>query len=176
MSECSTRQGLNSRATNIMPKLSTSGISLKTFSWSTLWQLCTQSMSSVRQTARLQVRNEHQHDCFLGICAGGAQCEGFPTKKNNDKRKGRKGKDEPDTLDPSVYPTMVFSSDVDPEIIISRVAHEFGCAGGFYFWKKQLQCKETMTPFIIYFLYTFNDITTLRGELTSLLEEALQGT
>ncbi len=32
-----------------------------------------------------------------------------------------------------------------------------------------------MTPFIIYFLYTFNDIATLRGELTSLLEEALQG-
>ena len=28
---------------------------------------------------------------------------------------------------------------------------------------------------IIYFLYTFNDIATLRGELTSLLEEALQG-
>jgi len=32
-----------------------------------------------------------------------------------------------------------------------------------------------MTPFIIYFLYTFNDIATLRGELTSHLEEALQG-
>jgi hypothetical protein len=32
-----------------------------------------------------------------------------------------------------------------------------------------------MTPFIIYFLYTFNDIATLRGKLTSLLEEALQG-
>ncbi len=32
-----------------------------------------------------------------------------------------------------------------------------------------------ITPFIIYFLYTFNDIATLWGELTSLLEEALQG-
>jgi hypothetical protein len=70
---------------------------------------------------------------------------------------------------------MVFSSDVEPEIIISRVAHEFGRAGGFYFRKNQLQCEETMTPFIIYFLYTFNDIATLRGELTSLLEDALQG-
>jgi hypothetical protein len=105
---------------------------------------------------------------------GGAQCKGFPTKKNN-RKKGRKGKDEPDTLNPSVYPTMLFSSDVDSEIIISHVAHEFGCTGGFYFWKKQLQCKEMMTSFIIYFLYTFNDITTLRGKLTSLLEEALQG-
>ncbi len=32
-----------------------------------------------------------------------------------------------------------------------------------------------MTPFIVYFLYTLNDIATFRGELTSLLEEALQG-
>jgi hypothetical protein len=71
---------------------------------------------------------------------------------------------------------MVFSSNVEPETIISCVAHQFGRVGGFYFWKKQLQCKETMTPFIIYFLYTFNDIATLEGKLTSLLEEALQGT
>jgi hypothetical protein len=32
-----------------------------------------------------------------------------------------------------------------------------------------------VTPFIICFLYTFKDIATLRGELTSLLEEAYQG-
>jgi hypothetical protein len=112
---------------------------------------------------------------FLAYVPVGHNAKAFQPKKNNNRRKGRKGKDEPDTFDPSVYPTMVFSSDVEPEIIISRVAHEFGHAGGFYFWKKQLQCKETMTPFIIYFLYTFNDIATLRGELTSLLEEALQG-
>ena len=71
---------------------------------------------------------------------------------------------------------MVFSSDVEPEVIISRVTHEFGHSGGGYFRKKQLQCEETVTPFIIYFLYAFNDIATLRGELTSLLEEAHQGT
>ena len=112
---------------------------------------------------------------FLAYAPVGRNAKAFQPKKNNAKRTGRKGKDEPDTLDPSVYPTMVFSSDVDPAIIISRVAHEFGRAGGFYFRKKQLQCEETMTPYIIYFLYTFNDLTTLRGELTSLLEEALQG-
>ena len=55
------------------------------------------------------------------------------------------------------------------------MAHKFGRAGGFYFWKTQLQCEETMTPFIIYFLYTINDIVTHQGELTSLLEKALQG-
>jgi hypothetical protein len=92
----------------------------------------------------------------------GCNAKAFQPKKNNVRRKGRKGKDEPDTLDPSVYPTMVFLSDVDPELIISCVTHEFGRAGGFYFRKKQLQCEETMTPYIIYFLYTFNDIVTLR--------------
>ena len=112
---------------------------------------------------------------FLAYAPVGRNGKAFQPKKNKDRRKGRKGKDEPETLNPSVYPTMVFSSDVEPEIIISRVAHEFGRAGGIYFRRKQLQCKETMTPFIIYFLHTFNDITTLRGELISLLEEALQG-
>jgi hypothetical protein len=100
---------------------------------------------------------------FLAYAPVGRNAKAFQPKKNNDRRKGRKGKDEPDTLDPSVYPTMVFSSDVAPEIIISRVTHEFGRAGGFYFQKKQLQCEETTTSFVIYFLYTFNDIATLRG-------------
>ena len=112
---------------------------------------------------------------FLAYALVRSNAKAFQPKKNNDRKKGQKGKDEPDTLNPSVYPTMVFSSNMEPETIISRVAHEFGQAGGFYFRKKQLQCEETMTPFIIYFLYTFNDITTLWGELTSLLEEALQG-
>jgi hypothetical protein len=111
---------------------------------------------------------------FLAYAPVGHNAKAFQPKKKNDRRKGRKGKDEPDTLDHSVNPTMVFSSDVEPEIVISHMAHEFGRTEGFYFRKKQLQCEETMTPFNIYFLYTFNDIATLRGELTSLLEEALQ--
>jgi hypothetical protein len=82
---------------------------------------------------------------FLAYAPVGRNAKAFQPKKNNDRKKGRKGKDEPATLDPSIYPTMVFSSDIEPEIIISRVAHKFGRAGGFYFWKKQLQCKETMT-------------------------------
>jgi hypothetical protein len=111
---------------------------------------------------------------FLAYAPVGRNTKAFQPKKNTDKRKGKKGKDEPSNLEPSVYPTMVFSSDVDPEIRISRVSHEFGRAGGFYFRKKQIQCEETMTPFIIYFLYTFNDIATIREELTSLLQEALK--
>ncbi len=38
--------------------------------------------------------------------------------------------------------------------------------------KKQLQCVESVTPFIIFYLYTFNDIATLRAELTDLLKKA----
>ena len=43
---------------------------------------------------------------------------------------------------------------------------------GSIFWKKQLQCVETVTPFIIFYLYTFKDIATLRIELTDLLKKA----
>jgi hypothetical protein len=34
---------------------------------------------------------------------------------------------------------------------------------------------ETVTPFIIFYLYTFNDTATLWAESTSLLEEVHQG-
>ncbi len=111
---------------------------------------------------------------FLAYAPVGKDRNAFKQKKNNNKKKGRRGKDEPDTLDPSMYPTLVFSSDGDPETIISRVMHEFCCTGGFYFCKKQLQCMLTVTPFIIYYLYTFNDIATLRRELTDLLKKAHQ--
>jgi hypothetical protein len=58
---------------------------------------------------------------------------------------------------------------------ISWVTHEFCCTGGIHIWKKQMQCAERVTPFIIYFLYTFNDNATLHAELTSLLDKAHQG-
>jgi hypothetical protein len=92
---------------------------------------------------------------FLAYAPVGKNQNAFKPKKNNNKKKGRCGKDEPELLDSCVYPTLVFSSDVDPETIVSRVTHEFCCAGGFYFWMKQLQCVETVTPFIIFYLYTF---------------------
>ncbi len=70
---------------------------------------------------------------FLAYAPVGRNTKAFQPKRNINKKKGRKGKDEPDTLDPSIYPTMVFSSDVEPKVIISRVTHEFGRSGGFYF-------------------------------------------
>ncbi len=109
---------------------------------------------------------------FLTYAPVGKNQNAFKPKKNNNKKKGRRGKDELELLDPSVYPTLVFSSDVDPETIMLRMTHEFCCAGGFYFWKMQLQCVETVTPFIIFYLYTFNNIATLCIELMDLLKKA----
>jgi hypothetical protein len=58
----------------------------------------------------------------------------FKPKQNNNNKKGRNGKDEPDTLDPSVvYPMLIFLLDVDLNTIISHAMHEFCRAGGFYF-------------------------------------------
>ncbi len=73
---------------------------------------------------------------FLAYALVGRNAKAFQPKRNNNRKKGRKGKDEPNTLDPSVYPTIVFSSDVEPEVIISRVTHEFGRSGGVLFSKE----------------------------------------
>jgi hypothetical protein len=112
---------------------------------------------------------------FLAYAPMGSNANAFKPKKNNNKKQGHKGKNEPDSIDPSVYPMLVFLSDVNPNIIILQVTHEFSHTGGFYFQKKQLQCMETITPFIIYYLYSFNDTATICAELTSLLKEAWQG-
>jgi hypothetical protein len=111
----------------------------------------------------------------LAYAPVGNNANAFKPKKNNNNKEGHKGKDEPDTLDPSVYFTLIFSSDVDPDTIVSRVMYESCCAGGFYFYKKQLQCAETVTPFIIYYLYTFNDNATLCAVLTFHLDKTHQG-
>ncbi len=112
---------------------------------------------------------------YLGYAPDGDNSNIFKPKKNINKKKGRHGKDEPNMINPSVYPTLIFSTNVDPEIISSQVTHEFCRAGGFYFRKKELQCIERCTPFIIYYLYTFNDLATIRSELTSLIGQAYKG-
>jgi hypothetical protein len=75
---------------------------------------------------------------FLVYAPVGKNQNAFKPKKNNNKKKGRCGKDKLELLDPSVYPTLVFSLDVDPETIVLRVTHEFCRVGGFYFRRKQL--------------------------------------
>jgi hypothetical protein len=112
---------------------------------------------------------------FLGYAPVGGNSNVFKPRKNSNKKKGRHGKDKPDMINPSIYPTLIFSSDVDPDTITSRVTHEFCRAGGFYFRKKELQCTETCTPFIIYYLYTFNDLATICYELSSLIGQAYEG-
>jgi hypothetical protein len=76
---------------------------------------------------------------FLACALVGSNANAFKPKKNNTKKQGRKGKDKPDTIDPNVYPTLVFSLDVDPNIIILQVTHKSCHVGRFYFQKKQLQ-------------------------------------
>jgi hypothetical protein len=70
---------------------------------------------------------------FLADALVGSNANAFKPKKNNTKKLGGKGKDKPVTHDPSMYPTLVFLSDVNPDIIILHVTHKFCQAGGFYF-------------------------------------------
>ncbi len=112
---------------------------------------------------------------FLGYAPVGDNSKVLKPRKKSNKKKGRHGKDKPDMINPSVYPTLIFSSNGDPDTITSRVTHEFCRAGRFYFRKKELQCIETCTPFIIYYLYTFNDLATIGYELSSLIGQAYEG-
>jgi hypothetical protein len=83
---------------------------------------------------------------FLSYAPVGGNSSVFKPKKNVNEKKGRHGKDEPDMIYPSVYPTLIFLFDVDPDTITSQVTQEFCQAGGFYFRKQQLQCTEMCTP------------------------------
>jgi hypothetical protein len=47
---------------------------------------------------------------FLAYAPVGSNVNAFKPKKNNTKKQGRKGKDEPNTIDPSVYNTPHWSS------------------------------------------------------------------
>ncbi len=97
---------------------------------------------------------------FLGYAHVGNNSNVFKPKKITNKN-GQQGKDVLDKAEHSVYPTLIFSSDVDPDIITNQVTHKFCQAGGFNFRKKQLQCMKTCTPLIMYYLYTFNDLATI---------------
>jgi hypothetical protein len=45
---------------------------------------------------------------FLAYGPVGINANAFKPKKNTNKKQKHKGKDKPETLDPSVYPTLVF--------------------------------------------------------------------
>jgi hypothetical protein len=60
---------------------------------------------------------------FLGYAPVGGNSSIFKPKKNVNKKKGRHGKDKPNMVDPSVYPTLISSSNVDPDTITSQVTH-----------------------------------------------------
>jgi hypothetical protein len=62
---------------------------------------------------------------FLGYAPVGGNSSIFKPKETVNKKKGRHEKDKPDMIDPSVYPTLIFLSDVDPDTITSQVTHEF---------------------------------------------------
>ena len=90
---------------------------------------------------------------FLGYAPVGGNSNVFKPKKNNNKNKGRHGKDEPDLINPSVYPTLIFSTNVDPDTITSRVAHEFCRARGFYF-RKKISSASRRPPPSLFITYT----------------------
>jgi len=78
---------------------------------------------------------------FLAYAPVRRNAKAFQPKKNNNRRKGRKGK-------------LVFSSDVEPEIIISRMAHKIGRAGFFLFSEEATLVRRNNDP--IHYLFSLH--------------------
>ncbi len=56
---------------------------------------------------------------FLGYAPIGGDSNIFKPKMNSNKKKGQCRNDKPDMIEPSVYLTLIISSDVNPDIITS---------------------------------------------------------
>ncbi len=79
---------------------------------------------------------------FLAYTPVGCNVKAFQPKKNNDRRKGRKGKDEPDTFNPSVYPTMVFCRTLNQKSSSPAWHMNLAAQGEFIFGRSNSSAKK----------------------------------
>ena len=73
-----------------------------------------------------------------------------------------------------VYFSFAVSSDVDPEVMVTLVQHEWSRVGGVRLQKKEVQTFDSKTSYILPFVHNQGNQSTLIAELTSGLELALQ--
>ena len=95
-------------------------------------------------------------------------------KWDKNKRGGRRGKGnkKQEMLDPQIYPQVMMGSDTEPEMICKQVIHEVITYGVIWIRKKELQCINSSTYWLFFYLWNFGHIPTLRGEVVNMLEVA----
>ena len=84
----------------------------------------------------------------LGAAIRVAENARFEKVKPWGKRATNTDGTEVDMVDPEVYFTMCFSSDIDPEIILRRIRDEWRRQGGNRLEMKELDCFETETAVV----------------------------
>ena len=77
-------------------------------------------------------------------------------------------------VDPEVYFTMCFSSDIDPKIILRRIRDEWRRQGGNRLEMKELDCFETETAVVAYYMHNAGSDRAIIAEATKLLTVARQ--
>jgi len=99
---------------------------------------------------------------FLAYAPVGRNAKAFQPKKNNNRRKGRKGKDEPDTLDPSVYPTM-FSLRTLIQKSLSPKQHMNSAVQGGFIFKRSNSSVKKQRPHSSFTFFIRSTISQLSG-------------
>ena len=105
-------------------------------------------------------------DLGAWIMKGGNKVFEMKKARKNDRE------EEDRYLDPEVYFTFGFSSDVDPLKIIDRISCEWGRIGGRRLMVKEISSFNTKTSFCLYHVRKDGTPATIEAELKKVLDEA----
>ena len=97
-------------------------------------------------------------------------------EKKKPWRKGGGDGEDVELVDPTVYFTIAFSTDEEPEEIMRRIWGEWGKMKGQRMRMKDIASFGTETPLVIYHMLAVGHQQTLINELTKILEKARDDT
>ena len=71
-----------------------------------------------------------------------------------------------------IYFTLAIACDAEPGDIISGISVEWMRAGGVGLYQKGIQAFNTLSPFVIFYLYNNTSVQTVMGEFRRMMEDA----
>ena len=77
-------------------------------------------------------------------------------------------------LNDMIYFTLAIACDTEPREIISGISVEWMRAGGVGLYRKEIQAFNTMSPFVIFYLYNNTSVQTVMAEFRRMMEEAIK--
>jgi len=90
------------------------------------------------------------------------------------RTKGKKNSGGVGTITDIIYFTFAIACDVDPMEVLQGIAVEWMRGGGVGLYRKEIQAFNTMSPFVIFYLYNGTSVHTLVEEFRKMLVEAMK--